>query len=154
LLSDEEPETDETLKVLNFPTLMASGSNQLEPVNQTGIHWRLCYILLELWQTKGVMLSHGNLLHQITTFGAVFGAVQPARRSLPQCPPSWHAYERTCEYFFLSQVVRKFTPTSASQAGLEGFKPQIMVGVPRLWESIYEGVQSSSASNRLTSKAD
>jgi len=35
LLSDEEPETDETLKVLNLATLMAAGSNQpLQPVNQ------------------------------------------------------------------------------------------------------------------------
>jgi len=98
------------------------------------------------------MLSHGNLL-QITTFGAVFGAVQPARRSLPQCPPSWHAYERTCEYFILSQgCTQIYTNIRNVKRDLQEFKPQIMVGVPRLWESIYEGVQSSSASNRLTSK--
>jgi len=83
------------------------------------------------------VLSHGNLLHQITTFGAVFGAVQPqpGDRFLSVLP-SWHAYERTCEYFILSQVVRKFTNIRV--------KRDLQIQTPdygwrsRLWESIYE----------------
>lgn len=145
LLSDEEPETDETLKVLNFPTLMASGSNQpLEPVNQNrDTLATLLYTSGTSGKPKGVMLSHGNLLHQITTFGAVFGALQPqpGDRFL-SILPSWHAYERTCEYFLLSQgCTQIYTNIRQFKRDLKEFKPQIMVGVPRLWESIYEGVQ-------------
>jgi len=70
-------------------------SNQpLQPVNQTGIHWRLCSIP-ELVANPGVMLSHGTCCTKYT-FGAVFGAVQPqpGDRFL-SILPSWHAYERT-----------------------------------------------------------
>jgi len=57
-----------------------------------------------------------------------------------QCPPSWHAYERTCEYL-LSQGCTQIYTNIRQSRDLKEFKPQIMVGVPRLWESIYEGVQ-------------
>jgi len=75
-------------------------------------------------------------------------------QAIASVPPSWHAYERTCEYFILSQgCTQIYTNIRNVKRDLQEFKPQIMVGVPRLWESIYEGVQSSSASNRLTSKS-
>jgi len=89
---------------------------------------------------KGVMLSHGNLLHQIF-WCSIWCSAAAARRSLPQCPPSWHAYERTCEYFILSQGCTQIYTNIRVKRDLQEFKPQIMVGVPRLWESIYEGVQ-------------
>jgi long-chain acyl-CoA synthetase len=144
LLSDEEP-ADETLKVVNFPQLMTTGSNQpLRSVNQNrDTLATLLYTSGTSGKPKGVMLSHGNLLHQISTFGAVFGAVspQPGDRFLSVLP-SWHAYERTCEYFLLSQgCTQIYTTIRHVKQDLKEFKPHIMIGVPRLWESIYEGVQ-------------
>jgi len=124
LLSDEEPETDETLKVLNLATLMAAGSNQpLQPVNQNRDTLATLIYTLKPGKPKGVMLSHGNLLHQITTFGAVFGAVQPQPGD--RFPVSSQlGYERTCEY--LSQVVRKFIPISATSGTCRNSNPRLL----------------------------
>jgi long-chain acyl-CoA synthetase len=89
---------------------------------------------------KGVMLTHGNLLHQVTTFGAVL--VPQAGDRVLSILPSWHAYERSVEYFILSQgCTQIYTNIRNVKKDLREFKPQLMVGVPRVWESIYEGVQ-------------
>ena len=141
LLSDEEPE-DKTLKVLNFPQLMAAGSTYpLQPVIQNrDMLATLMYTSGTSGKPKGVMLSHGNLLHQITTFGVV---VQPqvGARFL-SILPSWHVYERTVEYFVLSQgCTQIYTSIRHFKRDFQESKPNYMVGVPRIWESIYEGVQ-------------
>lgn len=142
LLSNEDPEVDESLKVLNFPALMAAGANYcLQPAKQNRETLAtLIYTSGTSGKPKGVMLSHGNLLHQITTFGAILPP-QPGDRIL-SILPSWHSYERTCEYFLLSQgCTQIYTNIRHLKRDLKEFKPHLMVGVPRVWESIYEGVQ-------------
>jgi len=142
LLSDEESQAGETLKVLNFWALMELGSKHtLQPVNQNRETLAtLIYTSGTSGKPKGVMLTHGNLLHQVTTFGTILPP-QPGDRVL-SILPSWHAYERTCEYFILSQgCTQIYTNIRYLKQDLKEFKPQLMVGVPRLWESIYEGVQ-------------
>jgi long-chain acyl-CoA synthetase len=141
LLSDEEPPA-ETLKVLNFSALMALGSKHpLQPVNQNRETLAtLIYTSGTSGKPKGVMLTHGNLLHQVTTFGTILPP-KPGDRVLSVLP-SWHVYERTCEYFILSQgCTQIYTNIRYFKQDLKEFKPQLMIGVPRLWESIYEGVQ-------------
>jgi long-chain acyl-CoA synthetase len=141
LLSDET-EAEESLKVLNFSALLALGSNHtLQPVNQNRETLAtLIYTSGTSGKPKGVMLSHGNLLHQVETFGTILPP-QKGDRVL-SILPSWHAYERTCEYFILSQgCTQIYTNIRYLKQDLKEFKPQLMVGVPRLWESIYEGVQ-------------
>lgn len=142
LLSDEEPYIDETLKIFNYPQLMAAGkSHQLTPVTHN--HKTLATLLYTSGTTgkpKGVMLTHGNLLHQVTTYGTVL-APQPGDRVL-SILPTWHAYERSAEYYILSQgCTQIYTNLRNVKKDLKEFKPNLMVGVPRLWESIYEGVQ-------------
>ncbi len=143
LLSDEEPPAvSETIKVLKFSQLMAEGSNHtLQPVNQ---NWQtlatLMYTSGTTGKPKGVMLNHGNLLHQVITFGVV---VQPqVGDRILSILPIWHCYERSVEYFLLSQgCTQIYTNIRHVKSDLKTFKPHLMVGVPRLWESIYEGVQ-------------
>ncbi len=142
LLSDEEPDVDEALKVLNFPQLMATGSTHpLQSVTQNrDMLATLMYTSGTSGKPKGVMLSHGNLLHQITTFGVVIQPQVGAR--FLSILPSWHVYERTVEYFVLSQgCTQIYTNIRHFKRDLQESKPNYMVGVPRLWESIYEGVQ-------------
>lgn len=142
LLSDEAPPTDETLKVLNFAQLLEIGKNHnFVPVKQNrDALATLIYTSGTTGKPKGVMLSYNNLMHQVLTFRTV---VQPTPGDIVlSILPSWHSYERTVEYYLLSQgCTQVYTNLRSVKADLRQFKPNYMVGVPRLWESIYEGVQ-------------
>ncbi|GAB1539064.1 AMP-binding protein [Scytonema sp. NUACC21] len=142
LLSDEEPDEENSLKILNYQKLMAIGSNySLQRVNQNqDTLATLMYTSGTGGKPKGVMLTHGNLLHQITTIGV---AVQPqVGDRILSVLPTWHIYERSIEYFFLSQgCTQIYTNVRYFKQDLKEFKPKYMAGVPRLWESIYEGMQ-------------
>ncbi|MFW9264152.1 long-chain fatty acid--CoA ligase [Nostoc sp. KVJ20] len=142
LLSDETPPTGETLKVLNFAQLIEIGVNHnFVPVKQNrDALATLIYTSGTTGKPKGVMLSYNNLMHQVITFGTV---LQPnAGDMVLSILPSWHSYERTVEYYLLSQgCTQVYTNLRSVKADLRQFKPNYMVGVPRLWESIYEGVQ-------------
>lgn len=142
LLSDEEPPTDDSLKVLNFAQLLELGAkHSFQSVQQN--HQNLATLIYTSGTTgkpKGAMLSHGNLLHQATMLGAVVPP-QPGNIVL-SILPSWHAYERAFEYFVLAQgCTQVYTNIRYVKQDLKAYKPHYMVGVPRLWESIYEGVQ-------------
>jgi len=142
LLSDEAPPSDEVLPVRNFSQLMEIGLQQ-QPQAVSQNHQTLATLIYTSGTTgkpKGAMLSHGNLLHQVTNLGV---AVQPQLGSrVLSILPSWHVYERTAEYFFLSQgATQIYTNRRQFKNDLKKYMPVYMVGVPRLWESIYEGIQ-------------
>ncbi|MEG4396985.1 long-chain fatty acid--CoA ligase [Microcoleus sp. BROC3] len=142
LLSDEEPEASPTLNTVKFSQVMTTGANRpLKPSNhKPQTLATLLYTSGTTGKPKGVMLTHGNLLHQITTFGTI---LQPeAGESALSILPSWHAYERTVEYFLLSQgCTQIYTSIRYFKQDFKAYKPQYMVSVPRIWESIYEAVQ-------------
>ena len=141
LLSDETPPAENTIKVLNFPQLLEIGSNHtLKRVQQPGDTLAtLIYTSGTTGKPKGVMLSHNNLLHQVKTLGTV---VQPQPGDIVlSILPSWHSYERSGEYFLLSQgCTQIYTNLRSVKQDLKKFKPHYMIAVPRLWESIHEGV--------------
>jgi long-chain acyl-CoA synthetase len=141
-LSDEAPPKDETLKVLNFSQLIEIGINHtfvpIKPNPDTLT--TLIYTSGTTGKPKGVMLSHNNLMHQVKTLGA---AIQPQPGNIVlSILPTWHSYERSGEYFLLSQgCTQIYTNLRSVKRDLQEFKPNYMIAVPRLWESIYEGVQ-------------
>ena len=142
LLSDEEPEASQTLTTVKFSQVIATGANRtLKPSNHKpqGLA-TLLYTSGTTGKPKGVMLTHSNLLHQITTFGTI---LQPeAGEGVLSILPSWHAYERTVEYFMFSQgCTQIYTSIRYFKQDFKTYKPQYMVSVPRIWESIYEAVQ-------------
>ena len=142
LLSDENIEGETGIKMLNFAQLIELGANsQLQSVAQDkDTLATLLYTSGTTGKPKGVMLSHGNLLHQVNYVKTVF---QPqAGDVLLSILPSWHAYERAGEYFFLSQgCTQIYTNIRYFKKDLKEFSPTYMVGVPRLWESLYDGIQ-------------
>jgi long-chain acyl-CoA synthetase len=142
LLSDETPEIDIPVKIVNFQQLLDKGSSsQLKPVKQDkSTLATLIYTSGTTGKPKGAMLSHGNLLHQVVHLEQIIQP-QPGDRVL-SILPSWHAYERSAEYFLLSRgCTMYYTNLRSLKKDLQRYKPHYMVGVPRLWESIYEGVQ-------------
>ena len=142
LLSDETPSETGAIKTINFAQLMELGNNNsLQPVNQTkDTLATLLYTSGTTGKPKGVMLSHGNLLHQVNYVKTVF---QPTPGDiLLSILPSWHAYERAAEYFFLAHGgTQIYTSIRYFKQDLKEFQPVYMVGVPRLWESLYDGIQ-------------
>ncbi|WP_107668811.1 long-chain fatty acid--CoA ligase [Cyanothece sp. BG0011] len=142
LLSDETPKTDDSIKTLNYTQLMEEGAkHSLNPVTKEDDDLAtLIYTSGTTGQPKGAMLSHGNLLHQVKNLDAVIKP-QPGDKVL-SILPSWHAYERSGEYFLLSQgCTLIYTNIRNFKTDLKKFKPHHMVGVPRLWDSLYEGIQ-------------
>lgn len=142
LLSDEAVLEDTGIKTINYQKLLELGANhQLQPIKQSkDTVATLLYTSGTTGKPKGVMLTHGNLLHQVNYVKTVFQP-QPGDLIL-SILPSWHAYERAAEYFFLSQgATQIYTSIRYFKQDLKQFQPTYMVGVPRLWESLYEGVQ-------------
>jgi long-subunit acyl-CoA synthetase (AMP-forming) len=87
---------------------------------------------------KGVMLTHGNLLHQIKHISlddSDMRSVGPADVVLSLLP-CWHIFERSSELYALSRggtlvysTVRDF------KAHLHAYKPHFLIVVPRLLEN-------------------
>ncbi|MEQ8469308.1 AMP-dependent synthetase/ligase [Coleofasciculus sp. E1-EBD-02] len=142
LLSDQEPDTESELNILNFPQVLEQGKNHtFQPIEQTpDTLAALVYTSGTTGKPKGVMLSHGNLLHQVTSLGAIV-QLEAGDRVLSILPP-WHVYERAIEYFALSQgCTLVYTTLRHVKRDLNAQHPNYFVSVPRLLESIYETVQ-------------
>ncbi len=142
LLSDEQPDAEYPIKLLNFSQTIDLGrTGSLTPValKKTDLA-TLIYTSGTSGNPKGVMLSHENLLHQVNTCGTVIPA-KPGNRVL-SILPSWHSYERSCEYYLLSQgCTQTYTNIRYFKQDLRDVRPEYLVAVPRLLESVYEGIQ-------------
>jgi long-chain acyl-CoA synthetase len=146
VLSDEAVQRPEGLsddfRLLTFRQVCElAASHTLQPAHRKrDTLATLMYTSGTSGKPKGVMLNHSNLLSQISGAAAVV-KLEPGDRVL-SILPIWHCYERTFEYFiFAHGCTQIYTNIRHVKKDLKDFKPHYMVGVPRLWESIYEGVQ-------------
>ena len=92
-------------------------------------------------EPKGVMLSHGNFLSQLDELPKRI-ILHPGERALCVLP-IWHSFERLCEYVILNAaaaVIYSKPVGSVLLADLIKMNPQIMPSVPRIWESVYDGI--------------
>ncbi|WP_024546827.1 long-chain fatty acid--CoA ligase [Picosynechococcus sp. NKBG15041c] len=142
-LTDEAvPDTE--LPIFNFSQLMALGSQEelKMPERSSQDLMTLIYTSGTTGKPKGVMLSHGNVLYQVRNLDQV---IQPNPGDVTlSILPTWHSYERAAEYFLLSQgCTQIYTNIRNIKKDLQTYKPGYMVAVPRIWESIYEGVQKN-----------
>ena len=138
LLSDETPPDG----AYNFQQLLARGSSKdLENVDiQRDTLATLIYTSGTTARPKGVMLTHGNFLFEVEAAQSVLQL--KVNEKVLSILPTWHSYERAFEYFIFSQgCIQIYTNLRTIKKDLKEHKPDYMVAVPRLWESIYEGVQ-------------
>jgi long-chain acyl-CoA synthetase len=98
---------------------------------------------------KGVMLTHGNLLHNILAAEKVFPAVNhewTCLSFLPLC----HSFERTAGHnFMLYKGVTIAYAESVEKVpeNMADVRPHIMCSVPRLYEKMYARVNEKVASD-------
>ncbi|MGF1488028.1 MAG: AMP-dependent synthetase/ligase [Prochloraceae cyanobacterium] len=143
LLSDEESDPNTTVKTLNFEAILALGAeNPFTPVSHSKDDLAtLLYTSGTTGKPKGVMLTNANLVHQIRALPAAVINPPPGDRILTILP-TWHVLGRTGQYLFLSKgCTQIYTGIRYFKSDLKKYQPNYMIGVPRLLESIYEGVQ-------------
>ncbi|WJX33357.1 Long-chain-fatty-acid--[acyl-carrier-protein] ligase AEE15, chloroplastic, variant 2 [Trifolium repens] len=100
---------------------------------------------------KGVMLTHQNLLHQIKHLSDVV-PIEVGDRVLSMLP-SWHAYERACEYFIFSRGVEHiYTTVRNLKDDLGRYQPHLMVSVPLVFETLYSGIMKQISTSSVIRK--
>lgn len=90
-------------------------------------------------EPKGVMLTHQNVLSNVRTANHVFD-FGPQDRFLSALPP-WHMYERMMDYTafaFGAEIV--YTDRRRLKDDLRDMHPTLFAAVPRIWESIHDGI--------------
>jgi long-chain acyl-CoA synthetase len=90
---------------------------------------------------KGVMLTHGNFLHQVDHVPELID-VGPGDIWLCVLPV-WHSFERIMQYVSLGSASALAYSKPIGKIMLEDFqkvKPTWMASVPRIWEAIMAGV--------------
>ena len=91
---------------------------------------------------KGVLLSHGNLAHNVSAVTSVF-PLEPDDRTLSFLP--WaHAFGQTVELhgvFAMGASTAFAESTHKIVANLGEVKPTMLVSVPRIFTRIYDGLQ-------------
>jgi long-chain acyl-CoA synthetase len=139
---DIDPAIAAKFPIFTFEQVLERGESfSRQPVSATrSTLASLMYTSGTSGQPKGVMLTHGNFIHQILGATAV-APLKPGERVM-SILPIWHAYERAFEYFIFSRgCTQIYTTIRHVKSDLRTHHPHYMVGVPRLWESIYEGIQ-------------
>lgn len=88
---------------------------------------------------KGVMLTHKNFLQNVyANTPRLKIDVEKGEKTVVMLP-SWHVYERAFEFCGIAAALT-FVYSSASRfaADLESVKPENLISVPRIWESVYQ----------------
>lgn len=88
---------------------------------------------------KGVMLTHANFLQNIHANTPRLGVDIERPEVSVVMLPSWHVYERAFEYCAYSAgMTLVYSAPGRFGIDLLKEKPQVLISVPRMWESIYQ----------------
>lgn len=144
-LSDEKLSEDvkDSFNIYSFNQVIAKGKrSSLKQVNiKREDLASLVYTSGTTAKPKGVMISHDNFLSQLSSYADVLN-ISPGESAL-NILPTWHIYERTCEYYLLSRgVTFNYTNVSNFKKDIDFYKPNYLIAVPRIWEAIYQGIHS------------
>lgn len=136
--------------VLTYEELLAMTSIDLySPVpRDTDSPATLVYTSGTTSRPKGVVLSHRNLLHQVTA-----NSFSPTRKGdkdpvvgdvFLSILPCWHIFERTAEYFCLSRGCKLvYSNLRSFRSDLVAWKPHVLITVPRLLENIQKNTMAT-----------
>jgi long-chain acyl-CoA synthetase len=156
LFDSPDPSTTEAaraagLRLHSYEELIAAGAARLaanpgayEAEAAKGRRDELATIIYTSGTTgepKGVMLSHGNFLHQTEYLTSII-LIKPGHIFLSVLP-IWHSFERIAQYMIIAAAasIAYSKPIGAMMlADLQAMQPQWLTSVPRIWESVRDGV--------------
>jgi len=95
-------------------------------------------------EPKGVMLTHGNFLYQTEVLPTIVDF--KAGDIWLSVLPVWHSFERILQYVIvsMSDTIAYSKPIGAIMLpDFQTIKPQWMASVPRIWESVKDGIFKS-----------
>ncbi|KAG5530900.1 hypothetical protein RHGRI_025750 [Rhododendron griersonianum] len=148
-------EVPEGLPVYNYKDMIDLGHESrqhyiYEAINSDDVA-TILYTSGTTGNPKGVMLTHKNLLHQINNLWDIVPA-KPGDRFL-SILPTWHAYERACEYFiFTNGVEQVYTTVKHLKEDLWRHQPNYLVSVPVILETLYNGIQKQISTSSTAHK--
>lgn len=97
-------------------------------------------------EPKGVMLTHGNLVSNLIDSSSRLDIGE--QDTVLSVLPLSHVFERQAMYMYLHYGMAVYFAESLAMVGanLREVRPTILVGVPRLFEKIYQRIQEHAAS--------
>ncbi|GJD06970.1 Long-chain-fatty-acid--[acyl-carrier-protein] ligase AEE15, chloroplastic [Galdieria sulphuraria] len=141
------------LKIFSFDSLIQEGWNYQNEVSvpfaSSSDLATLIYTSGTTGRPKGVELTHENLLYQIASID--IGKCCPVPGNVfVSILPCWHVFERTAEYFFFARgVCVVYSNVRNLRNDLQLHKPQFLVAVPRVFESLYNNIMSNISKQSL-----
>jgi long-chain acyl-CoA synthetase len=103
---------------------------------------------------KGVMLSHGNFLYQTERLPSVLH-IKPGHAFLSVLPV-WHSFERAVQYIIMTcaaGIAYSKPVGSIMLADMQAIRPHWFTSVPRIWESIRDGINRNIKNQSSVKKA-
>ena len=96
---------------------------------------------------KGVMLSHHNVMSNVTDSNCVFEEIGVEGKRALSFLPLNHVFERMVSYIYIYNSVSVYYAESMEKIGdnLKEVKPLIFTTVPRLLEKVYEKIMAKAA---------
>ncbi len=149
--ADRAAASDGGMKLYDFDELAAKGATLrngevagIEAEMEKGAADDIATIIFTSGTTgepKGVMLSHGNFLHQLASLPKILD-IKPGHIWLSVLPV-WHSFERIMQYVAPergSAIAYSKPIGSIMLADFASVRPQWMASVPRIWESVRDGI--------------
>lgn len=99
---------------------------------------------------KGVMLTHRNIAWTVESLRQCLPFADPAGKRVVSYLPMAHIAERATSHYagsFFGYEVTCCPEVSKLSAFLGAVKPNLVFGVPRVWEKIYAGVNAALAAD-------
>lgn len=141
----------ESIKVLHFDEVKALGQErraaspaEIDEEIDKGQRDDLATLIYTSGTTgepKGVMLTHGNFLHQLPSLPYIIDS-KPGDIWLSVLPV-WHSFERIMQYVapYLQNSIAYSKPIgSIMLPDFQAIRPHFLASVPRIWESVRDGI--------------